>query len=99
MVRAAIPLAALTLAGCCTTPEPVVVTEQVKVQIPEMPEAPPELESDYNRPALPRFVPPGHDQAKAALTKDGVQRLQQIIDSMESRREAWRAWYMGNQQE
>jgi len=71
-----------------------VVTEQVKVQIPEMPEAPPELESEYNRPALPRFVPPGHDQAKAALTEDGAQRLQQFIDSMESRREAWRAWYM-----
>jgi len=98
MARAAIPLAVI-LAGCCTTPEPEVVTEQVKVEVPKMPEAPPELQSEFRRPALPKFVTPDHEQAKAALTKDGVQRLQQLLDSIDSRRQAWRAWYMGNQQE
>jgi hypothetical protein len=99
ILKAALAGTVLLAAGCASDPITEVRTEEVKVEVPTMPEAPTRLQSEYRAPAVPTFVRPAHDKARVALTPQGIEDLQLLLDSLDSRRLAWRAFYLQNRQE
>lgn len=84
---------ALLVAGCWPT-KPQIVTEyiEVKVAVPVLPEAPPELFYPISTPA-PRFISPSSTEAVMGLSVDGSKTLKSLIFEMKAKEEAWREWY------
>ena len=99
MARMALVPLILALTACASTPQTEVVTEQVKVPVPTMPDLPERLAEPYAVPELPEFMPPETAGAVVALDQPGVEALQDLIDSLDSRRRAWRTWWRENHEE
>lgn len=99
ILKPALVGAVVLIAGCASDPVTEVQTEQVKVPVERMPQAPGQLRDDYQVPTLPTFVALDHENATMALTKAGARDLQLLLDSLDTRRRAWRTWYMEQRQE
>ena len=90
--------AALALAGCAT-PAPEVRTQEVRVEVPRMPDAPDALAAEPRIPELPRFVDPAHPEAAVALSPEGARDLRVLLELLDGRREAWSTWYTNAKRE
>lgn len=92
-MRALLLLLAL-IPGCASQPEVKYITRTVQVEVPvyQRPAAPPELKDAYKPDPMPVFVFPDDPNAKAALTKEGIDALWVLIADMVARDAAWRAW-------
>lgn len=69
----------------------IVEPVEVKVPIPVMRVAPPELLTPVT-PTLPVFVAPTDQDASSALTAEGERLLRALINDLLTRIAAWEAW-------
>ena len=92
MVKFFVLLIALIVVGCAT-PDPIVITETVEVEAPYYVEreAPAWLAEPYKPESLPEFIAPGNG-AVVGLSKEGAEKLRELIRTLYERDGAWRDW-------
>lgn len=82
----------LFIAGCATTPEPRIVTQQIKIEVPVKRAAPAALmECGYKGP-VPKFLPVEAHPGWAALDEQGQRFIRDMIVTLAGCNAAWRAW-------
>lgn len=89
-------LITIMVSGCSLTarqPDPVVIREPIRVEIPVATRAQPpaELLAPLS-PERPVFVAPTDPRATSALTADGEKLLRRMLIDLTVRLDAWRAW-------
>lgn len=91
-MRGGILILALMVPGCAS--EPKVITRTVRVDVPIITKAtaPPELVARYRPDPMPIFVAPDDPNARASLTKEGIDALWVMIADLVARDAAWQAW-------
>ncbi len=90
-VRLALALIVALTLGC--TPQTIVRTETVEVEVPVPVERkPPEFLLALVSAPVPELVAPSHAAASSALTPQGEVALKKLILSLTERLGQWRAW-------
>jgi len=82
----------VTLTACGHTPEPRVITKEIKVPVATKREPPAALAKPYHPGSVPHFLPAGHEDAVIGLSPAGVKDLKRLIFDFLSRDKAWREW-------
>lgn len=94
-IRRRLALVMFLVSGCAArlAPEPV----RVEIPVAVLPDLPPSLAEPIVTGPPPEFVEPSVPEARAALTEEGIRRLQTFVFDLRAAALECRAWARGQE--